>query len=586
MNDPYTHLPRRSLRLHGEIGRRIELTIQRNLLCLDFDRDFLSHFEKRVSGAPGDYVGLGKLVDALVRFAAWEGKGAVRALKDAVIGRIRDSQEADGYIGVFKPGERGWKLWDIHEMAYLVVGLTSDYSLHGDKESLDSAERLMRYVMARVEDNLLEAYRRQGITFATATIGLENAFVGLYRETGNRDYLDFGLKHSGLDEWDWPILMNIKGHAYTYLARCLEQLELHRMTGKAALLAQSHRVMRFLLAENGMVVTGGLSQLERWTDNQFGQHALAETCAVAYLLKMLDNLLRLEGDPLYGDVMERVIFNTLFAAQSPDGRKIRYFTPFDGERHYFNKDTYCCPGNFRRIMADLGTMVYYRCADGVLVNLYTASEMEFEADESGTVRLRQETDYPGDGRVVLHVETPGPVEFNLKLRIPRWARDSRAWVGDSPVAEPVVPGTLLSLRRTWQHGDRVELEMPMPLRAVRGRQMQARHVALLRGPLVFGVNTTRQNHYLEPDLPVIRIDPRSFSELAPDASVRPGGLQFQAKAWSKKSSVIGPPDLDLEFSEFVDPGVRRIYFMTPDLLDESIGDDELYLPDWEPSHLC
>jgi DUF1680 family protein len=45
--------------------------------------------------------------------------------------------------------------------------------------------------------------------------------------------------------------------------------------------------------------------------------------------------------------MERTIYNALFAAQDPKGRKIRYFTPFTGPRAYFDLDGFCCPGNFR-----------------------------------------------------------------------------------------------------------------------------------------------------------------------------------------------------------------------------------------------
>jgi DUF1680 family protein len=37
-------------------------------------------------------------------------------------------------------------------------------------------------------------------------------------------------------------------------------------------------------------------------------------------------------NPYYGDLMERTIFNALFAAQSPDGRQLRYYTPLEGKR--------------------------------------------------------------------------------------------------------------------------------------------------------------------------------------------------------------------------------------------------------------
>jgi DUF1680 family protein len=52
------------------------------------------------------------------------------------------------------------------------------------------------------------------------------------------------------------------------------------------------------------------------------------------------------------------------------------------------------------------------------------------------------------------------------------------------VSDPVRPGTFAGLRRTWKDGDRVELELPMPLRL---ELVDANHphlVALIRGPVV------------------------------------------------------------------------------------------------------
>lgn len=573
--DRLTPLPHGKARLGGELGRRIDLTILANLLKLNLEQDFLSHFETRDSTAPGDYVGMGKLLDAAVRLAALGRSPEATKLKDLLVSRLLDTQEPDGYIGVFKPEHRGWKLWDIHEMAYLLVGLNANFELFGHRSSHEAAQRLATYIMGRFGPSLLEAFTRQGITLENATIGLEAGFLGLYRATGDETYLNFLIKETGFDTWDWPILMNIKGHAYTYMARCLAQLELYRLNGNPQLLAESHKVIDFVLNRDGLVITGGVSQGERWHDNHFGMHALAETCAVAYLLWLLDSLLRLEGNPLYGDVMERIIFNSLFAAQSPDGRKLRYFTPFEGERHYFNKDTYCCPGNFRRVMGDLSNMAYYTDETGVVVNLYTESQAEVELRDGTIVRLAQLTRYPSSGHIRLAVEPIHDAAFSLKLRIPRWTSSATLSLNGDPV-RTAEPGSLYSIDRTWSPGDAVEIRFEMEPRLLRGRQMKARHTAVTYGPLIFGLNTTRQNMYLEPDLPFLRLDTGSITGPEEDHQTRPGGLCFHARAWSKKSMVLGQPDLEIELTEFIDPGVRSIYFLTADLLDEAIGDDELY----------
>ena len=54
--DVLTALDVREVQAGGEIGRRIGVTVENNLLALDADGDFLAPFEKRT--ARGGYVGL------------------------------------------------------------------------------------------------------------------------------------------------------------------------------------------------------------------------------------------------------------------------------------------------------------------------------------------------------------------------------------------------------------------------------------------------------------------------------------------------------------------------------------------------
>ena len=57
-------------------------------------------------------------------------------------------------------------------------------------------------------------------------------------------------------------------------------------------------------------------------------------------------------------------------------------------------------------------------------------------------------------------------------------------VNGKRVSDPVDPGTFASIRRTWKDGDRIELELPMPLRL---EPVDANHqnmVSLIQGPLV------------------------------------------------------------------------------------------------------
>ena len=550
----------RQVSVGGEIGRRIDVTVKNNLLKINVDRDFLKPFRENSGGA---YIGLGKLIDSAVRFAAHTGDREVIRLKNHLVEETIETQEDDGYIGIKPPGQRMWKLWDMHEMAYLVIGLTSDYELFGEERSLKAASALMDYLIRRwsAEPGRFNPH----ITVFMAVTGLEEALLMLHDATGDKRYLDFCVDFRKLPEWDAPIVLGrwgpIAGHAYAYLHRCLAQLRLHQIKSAPGLLRKTREVMNFLREGDGLLINGVVSKHECWTNNQDGSEGLGETCATAYLIRVYDELLRMKQDSLYGDMMERSIYNGLFAAQSPDGRRLRYYVPFDGPRKYFNRDTYCCPCNYRRIVAELPSLVYYRFEDGLAVNLYALSEAEFELAGGPNVTIRQQTDYPNSGEVKITLTPSESAAFPVFLRIPGWCENARVSVNGESVDESVAGGQFFTLKREWNKGDEIKIKMPMRLRLVRGRQAQAGQVAVMRGPQLFCLNPDRNPSLKGADLEELHIDPESLKGPDPDDSVRPDGQAVRVKG--SKSMPFAPGvryKLDLVLTEFPDPGGRATYF--------------------------
>lgn len=572
--DVLTPIPIRNVKAGGEIGRRIDATVRNNLLVIDVEKDFLAPLSTR--DPKSGYIGLGKLLMSAVRFGAYTGDPQVVALKNRLVKRVAAAQDADGYLGFFSPANRMTKLWDVHEVGYLIAGLTDDYLLFGEKGSLAAAVKAADYVLAHWRQIPADWGERTGVATHVAVTGLERTMLQLGRATGNKRYVEFVKGPRALGSWNLPIVIGrrsgIEGHIYAYMARALAQLELHRMAPAPALLSQADRALDFL-GDEGMAVTGGAGQWEIWTDDQDGRGQLAETCATAYQLRVYDSLLRLRGDARYGDLIERTVFNTLFAAQSPDGRRIRYYSPTEGPREYHPVDTYCCPTNYRRIISELPEMLYYRRGSGAAVVLFTDSEAHF--DLSGQkVRLRQETDFPNSGSVVIRVEPAQAVAFPLAIRIPAWAVGTALLVNGEPAAAR--PGTFEVIDRQWKAGDRVELRLPMSPRLVRGRQRQAGRAAVLRGPIVYALNPIQNPELAKldaADLGRFTIDPGSL-ELVSDRAVRPGGTGIRAGAWRPGYGTAAKHDLTVTLTEFPDPGATATYFRLRDL---SVAvDDELH----------
>ncbi len=118
----------------------------------------------------------------------------------------------------------------------------------------------------------------------------------------------------------------------------------------------------------------------------------------------------------------------------------------------------------------------------------------------------------------------------------------------------------------------------MDWRLVRGTKRQAGRAAVMRGPLVFGLNPAQHDQLATrdgADLGRITLDPQSFAEPVADDSVRPDGIACPVRAWKPGYAVKRPGDLSLRLSEFADPGGKAIYFRLQNL-DVAVPDELLH----------
>jgi DUF1680 family protein len=261
-----------------------------------------------------------------------------------------------------------------------------------------------------------------------------------------------------------------------------------------------------------MYVTGSIGTAQ-YHDEGFGDPYLlpnrtyCESCAnIAHVLWQ-HRMNLLEGHAKYADVMELALYNGAISGISISGDEFFYQNPLaskGGQRRSWIGLS-CCPTNLARIIPQVGGFAYAQQKEKIYVNLFMASEATIEVEDGTPVKLRQTTDYPWDGRVRLSVDPQRVTDFTLCLRIPGWAR-GRPVPGDlyrfaDPHAAPVgmkVNGQAtdaspekdgyVHLKRTWQAGDVLELDLPMPVRRVYAHakvEEDRDKVALMRGPIVY-----------------------------------------------------------------------------------------------------
>ena len=428
VRDAIVPVPLAHSEMGGVIDDRIMSLVENHYMVLDVDGRWLAKFRNRDEtpeyGKGWRYEGLGKLIDAGALLSVYTRDAAVAERTKLLLEGLRATRDADGYLGFWRPvadNRQDYVNWTLHEQEYILLGQVRYYLCTGDVRALDDARTMADYILRTFptpENGIDATYPANNI----CTAGLPEAFLALYGVTKDRRYLDFAanvrhgngnseIRCASLRTWNQDFTTR-PCHVYVMTARCYAQTELYRVTGEDSLLDMSRKMRLELFAKGrgGMLVTGSCSEGEHFTYNQNGAGNIGESCVTAYMMRWLESLMRLEGNFAYGDVLERSMYNALFAALTPDGRRIRYFTPFTGERKYDgHSDGFCCCGNFRRAMAELPRKVCYVTSCGALaVNLYApfaktfevnGKEMEFITDTTGIITKRIKPNFKTLGKV-------------------------------------------------------------------------------------------------------------------------------------------------------------------------------------------
>ena len=300
-------------------------------------------------------------------------------------------------------------------------------------------------------------------------------------------------------------------------------------------------------------VTGGIGSGE--TSEGFGKDfslpnaSYCESCAGCGMVFFQHKMQRLWHQARYADGGEETLYNAVLGSVDLDARNFTYTNPLDSSAaRYPWHGCPCCVGNIPRTLFLLPTWMYTLGRDAVYVNLYAGSAVTLPQVAGGPLRLEQTTDYPWQGKVTVTLQPAGTRHFTLHLRVPD-RQTSRLYTNTPPCAEvlkvavngkPVkaaVRDGYLALRRAWQPGDRVELELPLPIQRIKADDRIAANrgrVALRRGPLIYNVESVDQNldSHLPPAAPLA-------AEWRPDLL---GGVMVIKGAWANGAPLLAIPN--------------------------------------------
>jgi DUF1680 family protein len=394
----------------------------------------------------------------------------------------------------------------------------------GDRRLLDAA--------VKAADAIDSAYGPGKKTYISGHEGLKIGLIHLYRHTGDERYWQlakFFLDERGRDDYPrqgeyaidrtyaqdhLPVIRQREavGHAVRATYLYIPLADVAALTGESGYQQALDAIWQDATYRK-TYVTGAIGSIR--FHEQFGApyelpnlSAWNETCASYGSVLWNHRMFLLHRDARYIDLMERVLYNGFLAGVSSKGDRFFYQNPLMSYGSYERFDwinTPCCPPNVVRLLASLGNYIYAksRADSDVYVNLFIGSTAAFPLGD-GTLRLRQETTYPWDGRVRISVEPERAKRFTVNVRIPGWTKDEvipgglyRFLDEETRAVTIAVNGRaqrvrtargFASIQRRWEKGDVIDLTLPMPIRRVvadpRVKDDEGR-VALARGPLVY-----------------------------------------------------------------------------------------------------
>jgi DUF1680 family protein len=461
---------------------------------------------------------------------------------DEVVELIGKAQHADGYLNTYytlkEPGRRWTNLREGHELytaGHFIEAAVAYYQATVKRKLLDILCRFVDHIDATFgpEPEKLHGYPGHQ--------EIELALVKLYQATGEPRYLklsQYFLNERGQEPYYFDIeaekrghtsifpgfnqlgrsyaqthlpirqQMTVEGHAVRAMYMCSGMADVARETGDVELFAACQRLWQNLTLRR-MYITGGIGSTSIGEAMTFdydlpNDTMYTETCASVGLMMFAHRMLKLETDRQYADVMEQVLYNILLSAMSLDGTRYFYVNPLEvwpeaSENSPIKKHVKpvrqkwyacaCCPPNLARLLTSLGQYIYTLQAESLFVHLYIGGEATVNLGGQ-SIQITQQTNYPWDGKVTISLGMEQDTHVILGLRIPGWCREADLRINGAGMElnEHVIKKGYATIERTWQNGDRIELDFPMPVAMMQAHpqvRANAGKVAITRGPLVF-----------------------------------------------------------------------------------------------------
>ena len=461
---------------------------------------------------------------------------------DSIIATIARTQRPDGYIHtpvVIKQLKNSTEKkefderldFETYNMGHLMTAACLHYRITGHKNLLN--------VAIKATDFLYDFYKRASAELARNAICPSHymGVIEMYRTTRDPRYLELAknliairsLVKNGTDDNQDRIPFNKQtkamGHAVRANYLYAGAADIYTETGDDSLMITLDKIWHNVV-EQKMYITGACGALydgvspdatsyvpdyNQKVHQAYGRDfqlpnltAHNESCANIGNILWNWRMLLATGDARFADIMELTMYNSLLAGVSLDGKGYFYTNPlcvahdipfklrWSREREGYISFCNCCPPNTIRTIAEISNYVYTTSTKGLWVNLYGSNQLKTKLSDGSSISLRQQTDYPWDGKISINMENCPNQEFSVFLRIPGWAAGAEILINGKKQTVTSKPGSYAELIDKWKKGDRIELILPMEAQLVEANPLVEEvhnQVAVKRGPVVYCIES-------------------------------------------------------------------------------------------------
>lgn len=442
---------------------------------------------------------IGHLMSALAYLYASTGDEKYKIKSDSLINGLAEVQNAyfkmglNGYLSAYPEnlinrniaGQRVWAPW--YTLHKLYSGLIDQYLYCDNKEALEIVTKTAKWAFDKLSP-LSEEQRK--LMIKNEFGGVNESFYNLYSITGNAEHLklaEFFYHNEVLD----PLLSNENDlyfkHANTFIPKLIGEARNFEINN-----VQKSRTLALNfwneVINHQTYCTGGNSHKEKFIHSDKISENLTgytqETCNTNNMLKLTRHLFCWDANPKYADYYEQALYNHILGQQDPESGMVAYFLPLLPGAHKvystYDRSFWCCVGTGFENHSKYGEAIYYHTDNTLYVNLFIPSELTWS--EKG-MKIRQETEFPENGKVSLKIQAEKPIKWTLNLRYPKWSKNVEVKVNDKKIKVNQQPSSYIQINRIWKNGDRVEINYPMFLQIAEAND-NPDVLAVTYGPLV------------------------------------------------------------------------------------------------------